>query len=66
MDKKGRRILEAGECFGRNIVDFGAKEVDLISNLAIIAKGIHYISIYLLFMSSLLCDIYDRYLLTFS
>ena len=39
MDKKRGRILEAADRFGQGIVHFGAKEVGLVSNLAIITKG---------------------------
>ena len=39
MDKKKGRILEAADRFGQDIVHFGAKEVGLISNLAIITTG---------------------------
>ena len=38
MDKKRSRILEAAYRFGQDNVHFGAKEVGLISNLAIIIK----------------------------
>ena len=39
MDRKRGRILEAADRFGQDIVHFGAKEVGLISNLAIITTG---------------------------
>ena len=39
IDKKRGRILKAADRFGQGIVHFGAKEVGLILNLAIITKG---------------------------
>ena len=38
-DKKRGRILETADCSGQDVVHSGAKEVGLISNLAIITKG---------------------------
>ena len=66
MDKEKGRILESADRFGKNIIHFVAKVVGLISYLAIISKTIYYIWIYWIIMSSILYDIYDPYLLSFS